>query len=152
MERFVMKKLKRLLTIGVAVALMFCISLSFVGCKEEPVIGPIPDGKYVYASSYGAEGYEYRISTYIYAENSDSEYYWEIEGDHASQYASNSLVFKAKIVNKNEKIYFEGYQWDDFLHNLGNFFMGKKAEKLGYTDIYPVEYNEQEKSITINYN
>ena len=42
-----MKKIKRFLTIGLAIMLTFCISVSFVACKEEEyVAGPIPDGRY----------------------------------------------------------------------------------------------------------
>lgn len=45
-----MKKMKRLLTIGVAVALMFCMSLSFVGCDRECQI--LESDYYIYQVDY----------------------------------------------------------------------------------------------------
>ena len=76
-----LEKLKRLLTIGVAVALMFCMSLSFVGCKK---VGPIPDGKY----ANNLDG------TYVYVESNDIEFYWKIEGDNAIKVYSASGISK----------------------------------------------------------
>ncbi len=122
-----------------AVMLALCMSISFVGCEKT---GPIPDGRY--------EPIDLQDSTYyVYAENSNYDYFWEIEGDTARKYGSNALSFKAKIVEKNGKIYFEGYKWITIFHILGALFIGEKPTKVGSTNIYLVEYNAEEKSITV---
>ena len=49
-----------------------------------------------------------------------------------------------KIVERDGKIYFEGYKWRDFWDIL--FRNGKES---GTTNIYSVIYNEIEKSMTL---
>ena len=135
-----MKKIKRLLTIGVAVALMFCMSLSFVGCKKEPVIGPIPDG------IYGINGPESFIK-YIYTESNEQGHYWIIQGDNAESWTSGFLGKKAKIVEKDGKIYFECYKWFTVSGIITDLIFGNIPKGEGSTNIYLVEYNPEERSI-----
>ena len=117
--------MKKLFSILLSVICSFC----FIGCQKT---GPIPNGKYADTPS----GY---VS--YYTENDGVEFYWEIKGDTAKHYASNALDYKAKIVEKEDgKIYFEGYKWKSFLSSI----------EMGSEDIYIVEYNETEKSITLS--
>ena len=137
-----MKRLKKLLTIWLAVMLTFCVSVSFVACgEEEPVLGPIPGGAY-YWDNRDKE-------TYIYAETEISELYWEIEGDEARLYSSGWLSERAKIVEKDGKIYFESYKWINLVHMVINLIFLQGPKREGTTHIYLVEYNAEEKSIKI---
>ena len=84
-----MKKVKRLLTIGVAVTLMFCMSLSFVGCKEKEVQRTIPDGRYE-ATNHS------ELTHYVYVGDSRNyDYFFEIEEDHVARYSSGMLTYQA---------------------------------------------------------
>ena len=124
--------------------LCFC---SLFGCaKEEPAkIGPIPDGRYEIISSIDTYTY-----VYGYLENGNGDHYWEILG-YEAQYFSSSVfpVQRAKIVEKDGQIYFECYKWNSFFFNFLQKLYGKEPKKKGSTDIYLVEYNAEEKTITV---
>ena len=128
-----MKKIKKLLTIGLAVLLMLCMSVSLVGCKKT---GPIPNGYYGW-SSEGENIYE-RTGSDI-----RDSYGWVIDGDIAEEWVSGSCNYKAKIIESDDKIYFEGYKFKTLLDIL----IGGKEN--GNADVYLVEYNENEGSITL---
>ena len=142
-----MKRLKKLLTIWLAVLLAFCASVTcFTGCEQsestKPVVGPIPDGTYYWDRNRDKE-------TYIYDETEISELYWEIEGDEARLYSSGWLSERAKIVEKDGKIYFESYKWINWVHMVINLIFLQGPKREGTTHIYLVEYNAEEKSIKI---
>ena len=129
-----MKKIKKLLTIGLAVLLMLCMSISLVGCKKA---GPIPNGYYSIKNQ--------NESVYLFTEKDIRDRYcWVIDGDIAEEWVSGSCDYKAKIVEKDGEIYFEGYKYRTLLDIL---LRGGKQQ--GNTNIYQVVYNESEGSITI---
>ena len=134
---------RKIITKILAVILAFCMSVIFVGCgQSKTVSGPIPNGRYELQNSK-AQNY------YVYVENESFDFYWVIEGEDAECWTSGSLDFLSKIVERDGKIYFECYKWDDPLFNLGQLIKGEKPKKLGSTNIYLVEYNAEEKSITV---
>ena len=138
-----MKKVKRLLTIGVAVTLMFCMSLSFVGCKEKEVQRTIPDGRYE-ATNHS------ELTHYVYVGDSRNyDYFFEIEEDHVARYSSGMLTYQAKVVEKDDKIYFEGYKWITVSGIITDLIFGNIPKGEGSTKIYLVEYNPEERSITL---
>ena len=140
-----MKKIKRFLTIGLAIMLTFCVSISFAGCGEEPVAGPIPDGKY---DNYYYSGGSLRF--FVYVEDSRNDTYCFVEGDDVEFVSSGSFYYKAKIVEKDGKIYFEGYKWLDIGSIILKLvFIGERPSLEGSEDVYLVEYNAEEKSITL---
>ena len=124
-----MRKTNRLWAICLALMFMFCMSVSFTGCGEselsEPVVGPIPDGTY-YCFDINGD-----IATYIYAESSSSELYWVIEGDDASLYSSGWLSNRAKVVEKDGKIYIECYRWTTIIHTIADLLMGA-SDEIGF--------------------
>ena len=103
---------------------------SFSGCEKT---GPIPNGKYI----------DNLDGKYIYAENSHSQFYWEIDGDVAQSWGSGSSWYKGNIVEKEGVIYFECYKWRSFI----DIILGIK--KRGADVIFIVDYNPEEKSITL---
>ena len=119
--------MKKLLSILLAMVCVLC-SFCFVGCVNK---GPIPNGKYADM----ADG-----CTSCYTETDGVEFYWEIKGNTAKHYVSGGLEYKAKIVEKDGQIYFEGYTWKYFFSSV----------ECGREDRYIVEYNETENSITVN--
>jgi len=128
-----MKTIKRLLTIGLAVLLMLCMSISLVGCKK---VGPIPNGHYEMVNSIPEEPLPDFSYGFTQRDIRDS-YGWIIDGDTAEEWISGSCNYKAKIVEKDGKIYFEGYEWFDFLYSLTS--CSPKYE--GNTNVYLVEYD-----------
>ena len=120
--------MKKLLSIMLAVMCVFC-SFCFVGCQKT---GPIPNGKY--AMKLGTD-YSY------YSEEKHLDNYWEIKGDTATEYVSSAASYKAKIVEKDGVIYFEGYKWKDFFTSI----------ELGSENDYTVEYNAERKSIKTSF-
>lgn len=112
-----MKKIKKLLTIFLTVLLMLCMGISLVGCKKT---GLIPNGYYSIKNQNEA--------VYVFTENDMRDsHYWVIDGGIAEEWVSISCCYKAKIVEKDGKIYFEGYKWKDLFDIL---FRGwKRARK-----------------------
>ena len=100
---------------------VMCFSCFFACEKTRDITGPIPDGIY----EYDLDG-----KTYVYFESTQYCDYWKIEGDEAVFYFDNWLDYRAKIVEKDGEIYFEGYKWNDFFNNLGALLCGKKLKKL----------------------
>ncbi|MBQ8295998.1 MAG: hypothetical protein IJX87_06160 [Clostridia bacterium] len=135
-----MRKLAKVLALFFASVVCFCC---FCGCEKT---GPIPDGKYDYIGAVidKTDIYGDKISKYIYTEGKlKTDNYWEIKGDEAWGYCSNSLTYKGKIVERDGKIYVEGYKWlsvPDLL--LGKWMM------IGSTVVYLIEYNAEEKILT----
>ena len=134
-----MKKFLKVLSLMLVSLLCFCC---LFGCaKAEPTqSGHIPNGRYHAVAS---------SNTYVYNESENLRTYWEIKGDRATFYFDNWLDYKAKIVEKDGIIYFECYKWHDLFLYLGQIFSGEKLEKNGSTNIYLVEYNAEENSITV---
>ena len=139
-----MKKIKRFLTIGLAIMLTFCISVSFVACKEEEyVAGPIPDGRYARDSN------EENGKSTCYYNESVVEFYWEIVGDNATFTGSGLTSLKAKVVEKDGKIYFECYRWTTIIDIIIDLLFLQKPIMQGSEDVYLLEYNAEEKTITV---
>ena len=134
-----MKKIKKLLTIGLAVLLMLCVSISLVGCKKT---GPLPNGHYGMMNSIPEEPLPDLSFGFTQGDVRDS-YGWVIDGDTAERWVSGSCDYKAKIVEKDGEIYFEGYKYRTLLDIL---FRGGKQQ--GNTDVYIVEYDGKS-SITL---
>ncbi len=128
-----MKTLKKLLTIGLSVLLMFCMGISLVGCNKT---GPIPNGNYAFIGA---------VYTFEYTGGEIKDIYgWIIEGDEAEQWVSGVCTYKAKIVEEDGVLRFDGYKWRNLLDVLfGN------VEKQGSNHDYIVVYNETDKSITL---
>jgi hypothetical protein len=119
--------MKKLLSIILSMVCVF-VGVCFSGCEKT---GPIPNGKYADTPS-GNISY--------YTEDHGVEFYWEVKGDEAWHYTSNSLDYKAEIEKgENGEIYFRGYKWKSFL----------SSTQIGSETDYVVEYNETEKSITV---
>ena len=124
-----MKAMKKLWTAVLAVLLMLCMSLGFVGCENK---GPIPNGGYTIVSV--------ERMCFAFTEKSVRDPYgWEIEGNKATCWVSGSTDYKANIVEKDGKIYFEGYKWKSFL----------SSRQEGHETVYEVVYDETEKTITL---
>lgn len=56
-----MKNIKKLLTIGLAVLLMLCMSISLVGCATGNIITPTPDKFYLLLEDTRGEQYELHV-------------------------------------------------------------------------------------------
>ena len=80
-------------------------------------------------SSHTATAYETDIRDFVG---------WDIEGDEAEYWVSSQINYKAKIVEKDGEIYFEGYKWKSIT-----------GKECGFTHIYQVAYNEEERSIRL---
>lgn len=118
----------------------FCLSC-FVGCRKEEE-GVLPNGVYTTRSS------ETR-NTFVLYEGEHPEHYqctycWEIKGNTAQRWTSSSIDYKANIVVKDDKIYFEGCIWEE------KILFSSSSHKYGSTTKYEVVYNEKAKSITLN--
>ena len=119
-----------------SILLSILFVLSFVGCGKE---SPIPSGFYC-ETNY--------VDEMIYCEfccTSDRKSHvqahcWEIDGMYVRCWVSSAEHWRAKIVEKDGKIYFEGYKW------TSRFLSTKKS---GNKDIYQVIYDEQTKSFTL---
>jgi hypothetical protein len=100
----------------------------------------IPDGLYGWCADDNIYESIYKLTE---SDVRDS-YAIEVKGDKIQRWTSGSVDYKAKIVEKDGEIYFEGYKWRDIWDIL---FRGGKES--GTTNIYRVIYNETEKSITL---
>lgn len=105
----------------VCVMCFFC----FLGCEKS---GPIPNGSYYMKNQDD--------NTFIFTEKSiHNTYGWEIKGNNAERWISGMIEYKAKVVEKDSKIYFEGYKFS--------------SGTMGEETVYEVTYNKDEKSITL---
>jgi hypothetical protein len=100
----------------------------FVGCKNK---GWIPDGKY--AETPGSNVFT------LHEADSRIEFYWEIDGVKAKYYVSAALMYKCNVVEKDGKIYFEGYTWKSPF----------SSHVSGREFTWEVVYDEAAKSITV---
>ncbi len=132
--------MKKFFSICFSVLLMFCMSISLFGCKR---VGPIPNGYYGVAHSIPENPLPDNYFMLVECDIRDS-YGWVVEGDKAEKWVSGLCEYKAKIVEKDGKIYFEGYKWRDFFDVIFNY-----KEMQGYESDYAVIYNETEKSIAL---
>ena len=129
-----MKKIKTLLTISLSVLFMLCMGVSLVGCGKT---GPIPNGYYTMKNQ--------NEDVYVFTENDIRDSFgWVIDGETAEMWVSGSCDYKAKIVEKDGEIYFEGYKYKTLLDIL---LRGGKEQ--GNTQMYQVFYNESERSILV---
>ena len=133
-----MKK-RRIFIAVLTIFLASLISASFVGCAET---GPIPNGYYGVAPGVHDGSKPYDTFSYTMQDIRGS-YGWVIDGDTAEEWVSGSCVYKAKIVEKDGWIYFEGYKWKD----LTDFLLGRKEQ--GKDDAFLVTYNESERSFSL---
>ena len=91
-----MKTIEKLWSVVLGIMLMLCMSFGLVGCDEKK--GPIPNGGYTIVSV--------EKMCFAFTEKSVRDPYgWEIEGDIAEEWVSGSCDYKAKIVEKDGKIY-----------------------------------------------
>lgn len=95
-----MKKLIKITNLMILSILYFSC---FYGCAKS---GTIPNGCYIYPDGFIAEGYYV-----LYEEDSNPRisFCWEIDGNKAQRWTSGMVTYRAKIVEKNDRIYFEGY-------------------------------------------
>ncbi|MBQ8429400.1 MAG: hypothetical protein IJX30_04830 [Clostridia bacterium] len=125
--------MKKLLSAVLAYILILCMSVSLVGCQDA---GLLPNGNYAFTGA---------VYTFVYIDADIKDTYgWVIEGDTAEQWVSGSCNYKAKIVERDGEIRFDGYKWRDLLDIL--FRDGKRQ---GSNHDYIVVYNEAERSITL---
>ena len=124
-----MKTIKKLWAVVLGALLMLCMSFGLVGCKKT---GLIPNGYYSIKNQ--------NETVYVFTENDMRDRYcWVIDGDIAEEWVSGSCCYKAKIVEKDGKIYFEGYTWKSFL----------SSKKWGHETVYEVVYDEDAQTITL---
>ena len=133
--------MKKFFTMFLGVILSFCMLFAFVGCKEEVGVGPIPNGTYIHNCDLERDWYVLWVGKDV------GDYYLKIEGDNVDWYVSNSLDYKAKIVEKDGKMYFEGYKWVDPLSS----FLNCQEVVVGIEKTYEVFYDAEKKTITIDY-
>ena len=133
-KEFAMKKYLKLVIISVIIILGFC---NF-GCFNQTNTGPIPNGNYGWQND--------KNSVFVFTEdNIKKNYGWVIDGDTAEQWVSGQLCYKAKIVEKNGNIYFEGYKFVEVLYSL----LSCAKTEFGTTDVYLVEYDNENKTIML---
>ena len=125
--------MKKILANLFAVLLMLCMSISLIACNKT---SSIPDGHYAMTE-------ENNSFKYIKGNVRDT-YGWIIDGDTAEQWTSSMCTYKAKIVEKDGEILFDGYEWRDALDIL----LGAKS-KRGSNHDYTVVYDEANGSITL---
>ena len=117
--------MKKLFTIWLVSVVVFCMSISLAGCNKTSVI---PEGNYAISS----ENNEFSFTE----EDIRDAYGWVIKGNTAEQWTSSVCEYKAKIVEQDGQILFDGYRWLSILDLL----LGDK-DKNGSDCDYIVEYN-----------
>ncbi|MBQ8196905.1 MAG: hypothetical protein IJZ73_02470 [Clostridia bacterium] len=125
--------MKRFLKL-IAICVVCILCLGCCGCKKT---GPIPNGFYCFSS----EGENIFVHT---EHNIRDSYGWEIEGDKAQAWVSGTTEYKAKIVERDGKIYLECYKWRDLFDILF-----RKGKKQGTENVYEVIYDADAKTITL---
>ena len=108
----------------------------FAGCKKEK-IGPIPNGDYM-QTGWG----ETQVFRFVEKDDGGDFFGLKIEGDSVAHYESGSLFYRAKIVERDGKIYFEGYKWKMPFYS---WIYGECGDETVYESIY----SETEKTITL---
>ena len=103
----------------------------FAGCKKA---GPIPNGDYM-QTDWG----ETQVFRFVEKDDGGDFFGLTIEGDSVAHYESNFLFYRAKIVERDGKIYFEGYKWKELF----------LSSEMGNETVYEVIYSEAEKTITL---
>jgi len=117
---------KRLKIIYLIIVGIICF-VGLVCCKKT---GPIPNGYYCW-SNEGENIYKFTDS------DIRTTFGWEIKGNTAQRWTSGSVDYKAKIKERDNKIYFEGYKWKDLFSTV----------QSGTETIYEVIYNNSETKI-----
>ena len=122
---------KKLATI-LSIFLLIIASLSFLGCSILESKGPIKNGYYYDTLNNGV---------FIFTESSIRQSSgFEISGNNAEYWISGYIDYKAKIVEKDGKIYFEGYMFKELFSKY----------ESGHNTIYEVVYNVEDKSIKLS--
>ena len=135
-----MKRFLKLIAISLVSILCITFSGSILnGCADLPTTstGPIPNGKYI--ASPGD------IYTFTNEKGIVDIERWEIKGDKAEYWAEDYIAYKATIVERDGKIYFECYKWVDPWSVIA--CIGKS----GTEDVFEVVYDDLSKSITVKY-
>ena len=125
--------MKRLFTIWIVGMLAFCMSISLAGCNKTSVI---PEGNYCVSN-------ENNVFSFTEGDIRDA-YGWIIKGNTAEQWTSSVCEYKAKIVEKDGQILFDGYRW----RNILDLLLGDK-DKKGYEYDFTAVYDEGTRSITL---
>ncbi len=136
-----MRKIKKIFSVWLAILLMLCMSVNLVGCNKA---GPITNGNYGVVYSIPEEPFP--DNCFMRTESDVRKSYgWIIDGNTAEEWVSGICQYKAKIVERDGKIYFEGYQWRDFV----DIVFGR-YQKHGSNTVYEVEvYGTSEQGNTL---
>ncbi len=127
-----MSKIKRIISIGLTFILMLCMSICFVACKGANEIELLPNGNYcaVYSSS------EVKYAYFEEGKKLPTDHYLRIKNNKVIRYVSGFDDYRAKIVEKEGELYFEGYMWKSILWGT-----------QGNDNVYEIEYDEETKTI-----
>lgn len=125
--------MKKFLKVTVIIFLAAVCCMAFSACKK--TAEPPPDGVYIYRDGLAPEQFVF----YEGEEDYRLSFCWEISGDTAVRWAEGKEDYKANITEKDGKICFEGYKWQD----------GDGKDK-GSEDVYEVIYDKDNKTITVN--
>ena len=125
--------MKKFLKVTVIIFLAAVCCMAFSACKK--TAEPPPDGVYVYRDGLAPEQFVF----YEGEEDYRLSFCWEISGDTAVRWSEGKEDYKANITEKDGKICFEGYKWQD----------GDGKDK-GSEDVYEVIYDKDNKTITVN--
>ena len=127
--------------LSVLLSALCCLTnLFFVGCQKEELI---PTGNYQTVYAIPEMSLPYLYHEFTEKDIRDTEGFI-IDGNTAKQWVSSCCIYKAKIVERDGQIYFEGYLFRDILDVL----LGD-GEKKGSTQIYAVKYNEANQSFSL---
>jgi len=135
-----MKRLLKLMAISLVSILCITFAGSILnGCDDLPTTstGPIPNGKYI--ASPG------NVYTFTNEKGLYDIERWEIKGDKAEYWAEDYIAYKATIVERDDKIYFECYKWVDPWSVIA--CIGKSGTEA----VFEVVYDDVSKSITVKY-
>jgi len=144
--------MKRFLKL-MAISLVSIFCMTFVGSilsgsanASTTKTGPIPNGLYLY-NHYELNGevivYDFIMEGSLNDADLTFDFSgYEIKGSKAFECDDFGVSYKANIVERDGKIYFEGYKWVDMINVISC-----SSEKRGNERIYEVEYNETEKKI-----
>ena len=150
-----MKKLKKIVIIGLAVLLMLCMSISFVGCANGNVITPTPDEFYLLLEDTRGKQYklevEYEPDITIY---SQEKIYYELEENTEVQIGFGVRGLFNMDGNPFEKRFFQEAKEDEraWAYPLGEkgtyeflkvYYINKFNEKNVMVDTYIVHFKVQ---------